>query len=165
MYSHTEYVQACNVKFANISRACLHGVSETYVGVVECKHGENPDEDLMPFFLSNPELVMYYCNINEDSHRHARAQEYLESINYVNRHKRYRNTTDEKFYCDHNAYLYAEDTWTRRLFMATKLRYTTLDTEYTAVFRGAQCNSVILQQMPEGTPANILLSMDPLIYY
>ena len=41
--------------------------------------------------------------------------------------------------------------------MATKLRYTTVDTEYTAVFRGAQCNSVVLQQMPEGTPADILL--------
>ena len=67
-------IQASNVKFANISRACLHGVSEEYVGVVECEHGEKPDEDLMPFFLSNPELMMYYCNINEDSHRHARAQ-------------------------------------------------------------------------------------------
>ena len=40
------------------------------------------------------------------------------------------------------------DTGTKRLFMATKLWYTAFDVEYTAIFRGVQCNSMALQQMP-----------------
>ena len=50
---------------------------------------------------SYPELVMYYCR--HEQHRNA-----LNRLIMLTDIKRYRNTTDEKFYCDHNAYLYVD---------------------------------------------------------
>ena len=51
---------ASNVTFTNIVRASKQEVTEICEGVWKCKEGNNHDEDLLPFFLSNPELHMYY---------------------------------------------------------------------------------------------------------
>lgn len=68
-----------------------------------------------------------------------------------------RNIDDERFICDHNVYEYGEDTWTRRLYVAIKLRYTNMDVSYTADARGMACNTVILRRLPLGTKIEVLL--------
>ena len=80
----------------------------------------NQEEDLLPFFLSNPELVLYYNNLPIEGTRGIMVKEYLESLQYVDKHGHYKNASDEKKFCDHNMYEYEEDTWSRRLYMAIK---------------------------------------------
>lgn len=160
-------MQACNVMFTNIARACKK-VQESYEGVLKCDVRADHDNDLMPFFLSNPELVMYFNSINKEGSRRIKVQEYLDSIDFVRKNCTYRNFYDEKFFHDHNIYYYEEDVQTRRLNVATKLCYTNVDVQYTVDLRGMACNSVLLCKMPVGTKLDIFLfhgSPDMLLQY
>jgi len=69
----------------------------------------------------------------------------------------YRNEDDTKFCTNHNVYCYNEDTWSRRLYMALTVRFSTLHIEYTAHYQGHSCNSASLQRMSKGTPIKTLL--------
>ena len=60
-------MQASHVKFTNIARVYKKPVQESYEGVLRCDGGMDHDEDdLMTFFLSNPELVLFYTSIDEE---------------------------------------------------------------------------------------------------
>ena len=77
----------------------------------EGSHNEdlpNQEEDSLPFFLSNLELVLYYNNLPTEGTRGIKVKECLESLQYVDKHGHYRNASDEKFCRDHNMYEYME---------------------------------------------------------
>lgn len=158
VYKHKHYTQACSVDFTSIARACKNQVTETYEAVGSCEKGEQHDDDLMPFFLSNPELIFFYESIlSSGGTRKVKAEECLQCLHYIDINKDYRNESDERFFHDHNVYQYEEDTWTKRLFKATALRYSDFNVQYTADARGKACNSIIMTKMPTGTPLDVLL--------
>ena len=95
------------MKFTSIARASKIQIVESFIGVSKCEGSHNEDlpnqeEDLLPFFLSNPELVLYYNNLPTEGTRGIKVKECLESLQYVDKHGHYRNASDEKFCRDHN---------------------------------------------------------------
>ena len=164
VYLHKEYMQANDVTFTNIQRACKKNIIETRKYVYHCQEGENSeghDDDLLPFFYSNTELAEHYRMIissTSDVQRRTKIQKYLDCVTYVESYGECRDDDDERFCSDHNMYYYIEDTWTKRLFRAVAFRYHVFySVEYTAHLRGRTCNSVVLQRMPKGTPLGSLL--------
>ena len=161
IYQHKDHEQANGIEFANFARACGKEVTEVCQVVFRCKGGdESHDDDLLPFFYSNPQLTDIYKMIarsTNDVHRKAKIDNYLSSIDYVESSREFRGDDDQRFHVDHNKYYYNEDTWAKRLFVALSSRYHDLQVQYTADLRGNSCNDAILQKMPEGTPRESLL--------
>ena len=73
------------------------------------------------FFLSNPELVLFYKSIDKEKPKRIKAQECLESIEFGSNNNSYRDINDKRFYHDHNVYYNHEDVWTKRFYVAAKL--------------------------------------------
>ena len=48
-----------------------------------CGRKHHDDDDLMSFFLSIPELVLYYRSIDNEVPKRIKAQECLESIEFI----------------------------------------------------------------------------------
>lgn len=160
VYVHKEYIKASDVKFTSIARTLRHDITETNEAIWSCDKEDDHDEGLLPFFLSNPELIVYYTNDatrQGSPGRVTKVQKCVESLHHVEKTGRYRNIDDEKYFRDHNTYEYAEDIWTKRLCTAIKLRYPTFDVSYTAAARGRRSNSLVLQKMPPGTPLEMFL--------
>ena len=161
VYQHKDHEQASGVEFANFGRACGKDVNEECQAVFHCNgDDESHDDDLLPFFYSNPVLTDIYEKIassTNDVHRKAKVDNYLNNINYVESNREFRGDDDRRFHLDHNKYYYSEDTWTKRLVVALSFRYTDHQVQYVADLRGNSCNDLILQKMPVGTPSEILL--------
>ena len=73
VYQYKEHRQANTIEFTNFGRAYEKEVLEVHKVVLHCKGGdESHDDDLLPFFHSNPELINIYktiANNTNDVHR------------------------------------------------------------------------------------------------
>ena len=101
------------------------------------------DDDLLPFFNSNPELSEIYeaiGNTSDDELRKEAARKYLDCVTYVESCGEYRDDDDRKFHTDGNTFYYSEDTWTRHLFEAVTSHYSNDKVEYLAHLQGSSCN-------------------------
>lgn len=87
IYQHKEYMQASSVEFKNIERACAKEIIEVHKPVFLCKRNEEShDDDLLPFFHSNPELTDIYTiisNNSDDEQRKAVIKNFLNCVAYV----------------------------------------------------------------------------------
>ena len=65
---------ASNVELTNFQRACVGEMVEVHKPVFLCKKNEEShNDDLLPFYHSNPELIDIYnliCDDSEDQERH-----------------------------------------------------------------------------------------------
>lgn len=175
IYQHKEYMQAHNVEIQNFVRACQDEITEESVPVFQCSVEESGhDDDLLPFFHSNPQLCEIYRFIGsrneEPPQRKATIKRYLDCVTYMETNMgEFIDVNDNKrFHADNNKYHYTEDTWSKRLFEAVASRYPEHDIDYTATLRGNSCNQAILRRMPKGTPLESLMfhgSPDIIINY
>lgn len=80
---------------SSIVRICK--IKKSCESVLMCDSGVSQNDDLLPFFLSNLELVMYYNTIHEEDLRKIKVQEYLKSIDFFDKHKIYRRISEKRF--------------------------------------------------------------------
>jgi len=134
--------------------------------VFDCGEERGHDDDLLPFYHSNPELLEIYKIISSDEEppqRKARVLIYLNCVNLVEAGGNLRCNNDRRFHTDDNCYIYSEDTWTKRLFEAVVSRYQNDDIDYTAPFQGPSCTQAVLKRNPKGTPKAFHSSPDIII--
>ena len=173
IYQHKEYMQASSVELQSFGRACEEEISEACVPVFQCNNPDSGhDDDLLPFFHSNPELSEIYKIIsnsnNEPQQRKVAVARYLDCVTFVETNREVRDVNDRRFHADNNTYYYSKDTWTKRLFEAVASRYRDDNVDLTAPLRGDSCNQAVLRRMPKGTPIDSLLfhgSPDIIIKY
>ena len=167
-------MSASSAEVAYFGRVCEEDITEVSVHITHSCEKETPghDDDLLPFYHANPELVGIYKDIassDVSEERNTTVRRYLDCISYVEGNKMIRsNTDDRRFVADNCTYHYIEDTWTKRLFEAVVSRFKHDDVEYTASYRSRSCNRAVLKRMPEGMPNDSLLfhgSPDIIIQY
>ena len=163
VYQHKDNVAASGVELESFGRICEKGIGEKATAVFRCDSEEcGHDDDLLPFFHSNPELLTIYPlisnNVEEPQPRKDKIQRYLNCISFVEDRSDLGCSSDQRrFHADNYSYVYAEDTWTKRLFEAVSSRYQSSKVEYTAPFRGRSCMQAVLKRMPKGTPIDTLM--------
>ena len=152
------YVGASSVELQSFGRTCKQEMTEVCVLVFHCNNRESShDDDLLPFFHSNPELSEIFKIIsNNDNEPEQRKKiavaRYLSCITFMETNREFRGPNDRRLHADNNTYCYSEGTWMKRLYKAVSSRYQNDDVDYTAPLWGDSCNQAVLRRMPKGTP-------------
>ena len=103
----------CVAKY--FGRACEEDITEVSVHVTHFCEKETPghDDDLLPFYHANPELVGIYkdfASSDVSEERNTTVRRYLDCISYVKGIKMIRSNTDDKRFVADNCNV-GKDMW------------------------------------------------------